>query len=578
MKIKLRKRLGDLLVDEGIITEAQVQQALSAQKSTGRKLGAALIELGFLTEHQMLNFLSQQLNLPLIDLTRAQVDVDVDAVQLLPEVHARRLRALVIGQTDHSLRVAMSDPADLFAQESLLSQLPNHSIDFVIAPERQIVDGFDRYYRRTKEIASFAEQLHAEHQNTDAFDFSSIDNDSDSDEVTVVKLINSLFEDAIQVNASDIHIEPDANVLRIRQRIDGVLHETLLNEVNIASALVLRLKLMANLDISEKRLPQDGRFNIRVKRQSVDIRMSTMPVQHGESVVMRLLNQSSGLRELEESGLPAELLVRFRRQLKRPHGMILVTGPTGSGKTTTLYGALTELNIPGKKIITAEDPVEYRLPRVNQVQVNPKINLDFSTVLRTFLRQDPDIILIGEMRDQETVEIGLRAALTGHLVLSTLHTNDAVDSALRMMDMGAPGYLVASSVRAVLAQRLVRRVCPDCKTDDVVEESRHQWLSQRFPNQINASFKRGSGCQNCNLTGYRGRIGVFELLEFDQAMMDCLRGNDAVGFAQQARQAKDYKPLLASAMELALTGMVSLDEVMILGEGDTSDHSDAILM
>ncbi|MDR9825934.1 ATPase, T2SS/T4P/T4SS family [Vibrio sp. FNV 38] len=576
MKIKLRKRLGDLLVEEGIITEAQVQQALSAQKSTGRKLGAALIELGFLTEHQMLNFLSQQLNLPLIDLTRAQVDVD--AVQLLPEVHARRLRALVIGQTDHSLRVAMSDPADLFAQESLLSQLPNHSIDFVIAPERQIVDGFDRYYRRTKEIASFAEQLHAEHQNTDAFDFSSIDNDSDSDEVTVVKLINSLFEDAIQVNASDIHIEPDANVLRIRQRIDGVLHETLLNEVNIASALVLRLKLMANLDISEKRLPQDGRFNIRVKRQSVDIRMSTMPVQHGESVVMRLLNQSSGLRELEESGLPAELLVRFRRQLKRPHGMILVTGPTGSGKTTTLYGALTELNIPGKKIITAEDPVEYRLPRVNQVQVNPKINLDFSTVLRTFLRQDPDIILIGEMRDQETVEIGLRAALTGHLVLSTLHTNDAVDSALRMMDMGAPGYLVASSVRAVLAQRLVRRVCPDCKTDDVVEESRNQWLSQRFPNQINASFKRGSGCQNCNLTGYRGRIGVFELLEFDQAMMDCLRGNDAVGFAQQARQAKDYKPLLASAMELALKGMVSLDEVMILGEGDTSDHSDAILM
>ncbi|GAL10348.1 MSHA biogenesis protein MshE [Vibrio astriarenae] len=424
MKIKLRKRLGDLLVEEGIITEEQVQQALTAQKSTGRKLGTALIELGFLTEQQMLNFLSQQLNLPLIDLSRAQVDVD--AVQILPEVHARRLRALVIGQTETSLRVAMSDPADLFAQESLLSQLPNHSIDFVIAPEKQIVEGFDRYYRRTKEIASFAEQLQAEHQSTDAFDFSLVNEDSESDEVTVVKLINSLFEDAIQVNASDIHIEPDANVLRIRQRIDGVLHETLLNEVNIASALVLRLKLMANLDISEKRLPQDGRFNIRAKGQSVDIRMSTMPVQYGESVVMRLLNQSSGVRAMEESGLPSELLARFRRQLKRPHGMILVTGPTGSGKTTTLYGALSELNKPGKKIITAEDPVEYRLPRVNQVQVNPKINLDFSTVLRTFLRQDPDIILIGEMRDQETVEIGLRAALTGHLVLSTLHTNDAV--------------------------------------------------------------------------------------------------------------------------------------------------------
>lgn len=566
MRIKLRKRLGDLLVEEGIITEQQVEQALAAQKSTGRKLGAALIELGFLTEHQMLSFLSQQLDIPLIDLSRA--DVDVDAVQLLPEVHARRLRALVIGRQQDTLRIAMSDPADLFAQEALLGQLPHYGLEFVIAPEKQLVDGFDRYYRRTKEIASFAEQLQAEHQVVEAFDFN-IEGE-DSDEVTVVKLINSLFEDAIQVGASDIHIEPDANVLRLRQRIDGVLHETLLNEVNIAPALVLRLKLMANLDISEKRLPQDGRFNIKAKGQSVDIRMSTMPVQYGESVVMRLLNQSSGVRKLDDSGIPQHLLERLRRQLKRPHGMILVTGPTGSGKTTTLYGALSELNTPGKKIITAEDPVEYRLSRINQVQVNPKIDLDFSTVLRTFLRQDPDIILIGEMRDQETVEIGLRAALTGHLVLSTLHTNDAVDSALRMMDMGAPGYLVASAVRAVVAQRLVRKVCPDCKTEDSVDEARRQWLAQRFPNQQASTFVKGRGCQNCNLTGYRGRIGVFEMLELEQAMMDMLRANDAVGFTEVARQSSSYKPLLASAMELAISGVVSLDEVMSLGEGDSS--------
>ncbi|MEX0335044.1 GspE/PulE family protein [Vibrio tubiashii] len=572
MKIKLRKRLGDLLVEEGIITEQQVEQALSAQKSTGRKLGAALIELGALTEHQMLSFLSQQLDIPLIDLSRA--DVDVEAVQLLPEVHARRLRALVIGRHMDTLRVAMSDPADLFAQEALLGQLAQYGIEFVIAPENQLVEGFDRYYRRTKEIASFAEQLQAEHQVTEVFDFS-IEGD-DSEEVTVVKLINSLFEDAIQVGASDIHIEPDSNVLRLRQRIDGVLHETLLNEVNIASALVLRLKLMANLDISEKRLPQDGRFNIRSKGQSVDIRMSTMPVQYGESVVMRLLNQSSGVRKLEESGIPPHLLDKLRRQLRRPHGMILVTGPTGSGKTTTLYGALSELNEPGKKIITAEDPVEYRLPRVNQVQVNPKIDLDFSTVLRTFLRQDPDIILVGEMRDQETVEIGLRAALTGHLVLSTLHTNDAIDSALRMMDMGAPGYLVASAVRAVVAQRLVRKVCPDCKTEEQLDDARMQWLAQRFPNQVGASFVKGRGCQNCNLTGYRGRIGVFEMLELEQEMMDMLRANDAVGFSQVARQSPNYKPLLASAMELALQGTVSLSEVMSLGEGDSSGHLQAI--
>ncbi|SON50685.1 GspE/PulE family protein [Vibrio tapetis] len=575
MQIKLRKRLGDLLVEEGIISEPQVEQALAHQKQTGRKLGDTLIQLGFLTESQMLNFLSQQLSLPLIDLGRA--NIDVEAVQLLPEVHARRLRALIVGRQGDVLRVAMSDPADLFAQESLLSQLQHYTIDFVIAPERQLVDGFDRYYRRTKEIASFAEQLHAEHQTSDSFDFSFGD-DEDSDEVTVVKLINSLFEDAIQVGASDIHIEPDAGVLRLRQRIDGVLHETLLNEVNIASALVLRLKLMANLDISEKRLPQDGRFNIRAKGQSVDIRMSTMPVQHGESVVMRLLNQTSGVRKLEESGLPEDLLLRLRKQLRRPHGMILVTGPTGSGKTTTLYGALSELNEPGKKIITAEDPVEYRLERVNQVQVNSKINLDFSTILRTFLRQDPDIILVGEMRDQETVEIGLRAALTGHLVLTTLHTNDAIDSALRMMDMGAPGYLVASAVRAVVAQRLVRKICPDCSGHDEVDEARHQWLVSRFPNQQSAKFFKGMGCQNCNLTGYRGRVGVFEMLELENHMMDALRSGDAVEFSRQARLSTNYKPLLASAMELALEGVVSLDEVMNLGEGDASGSTDPILI
>lgn len=574
MKIQLRKRLGDLLIEEGIVSEDQVQQALNAQHSTGQKLGDALIDLGFISEKQMLEFLSQQLSLPLIDLSRAPVDAD--AVQILPEVHARRLRAMVVARNGDTLRVAMSDPADLFIQESLMNLLGQYDLEFIIAPERQLVESFDRYYRRTKEIASFAEQLQAEHQDIEGFDYG-ID-EGDSEEVTVVKLVNSMFEDAVQVGASDIHIEPDDKVLRLRQRVDGVLHETLLNEVNIASALVLRLKLMAHLDISEKRLPQDGRFNIKVRGQSIDIRMSTLPTQYGESVVMRLLNQSSGLRKLEDSGLPPELLARLRRQLSRPHGMILVTGPTGSGKTTTLYGALSELNEPGKKIITAEDPVEYRLPRITQVQINSKIDLTFSRVLRTFLRQDPDIILIGEMRDQETVEIGLRAALTGHLVLSTLHTNDAVDSALRMIDMGAPGYLVASAVRAVVAQRLVRRVCPDCKTTDVLDESRQQWLAGRFPNQFGTTFHKGAGCQNCNLTGYRGRVGVFEMLELENEMMDKLRANDAVGFAQVARRSENYKPLLASAMELALQGTVSLDEVMALGEGDASGKTDPIFM
>ncbi|MGO1296882.1 MAG: GspE/PulE family protein [Vibrio sp.] len=575
MQIKLRKRLGDLLVEEGIVTEEQLTQALEQQKNTGLKLGAMLIELGFLSEHQMLSFLSQQLSLPLIDINRAQVDIE--AVQLLPEVHARRLRALVIAQSGSSLRIAMSDPADLFAQEALLNQLPQYNFEFVIAPEHQLVEGFDRYYRRTKEIAGFAEQLQAEHQTTDSVNLLD-DPGNQSDDVTIVKLINSLFEDAIQVSASDIHIEPDERVLRLRQRIDGILHETLLNEVNIAPALVLRLKLMANLDISEKRLPQDGRFRVTVKGQSVDVRMSTMPVQHGESVVMRLLNQSAGVRRLDSSGIPEALLTRLRKQLRRPYGMILVTGPTGSGKTTTLYGALSELNEADKKIITAEDPVEYRIPRINQVQVNTKIGLSFSTILRTFLRQDPDIILIGEMRDQETVEIGLRAALTGHLVLSTLHTNDAVDSALRLMDMGAPGYLVASAVRAVVAQRLMRKVCPDCRENDELDESRQAWLKVRFPHQEFAQFSRGRGCQSCNMTGFRGRLGVFEMLELDQTMIDDLRSNDAVAFATHARQSTTYKPLLVSAMEHALKGLVSLDEVMALAEGDSSGVEQPIFL
>ncbi|MCP4957275.1 GspE/PulE family protein [Photobacterium aquimaris] len=567
MQIRLRKRLGDLLVDEHIIEQQQLDQALNQQQITGRKLGDTLIGMGFLSEQQLLQFLAQQLDIPLVDLTRIVVDSEV--VSLLSEVHARRLRALVISRRGEVVRVAMSDPADLAMQEALLNQLQNYQVEFVIAPERQLITAFDRYYRRTKEIASFAEQLNAEHQSQQHYGFGF--DDQDNDEMTVVKLINSLFEDALQVGASDIHIEPDENVLRIRQRIDGVLHETLLNESSVASALVLRLKLMSGLDISEKRLPQDGRFNIKVREHSVDIRLSTMPVQYGESVVMRLLDQSAGILDLDHIGMPADLLVRIRRQLKRPHGMILVTGPTGSGKTTTLYGALNELNVAGKKLITAEDPVEYRLPRVNQVQVNNKIGLTFSSILRTFLRQDPDVILVGEMRDQETVEIGLRAALTGHLVLSTLHTNNAIDSALRMIDMQAPGYLVASAVRAVLAQRLVRRVCRDCSQVAVLEDEQQLWLRSRNFSDDHRALKFGQGCQSCNFTGYKGRIGVFELLEIDQPMMDALRNNNAVLFSQIARASDGYKPLVESAMAMALAGVTSLDEVMLLAEGDFND-------
>ncbi|MFB2709363.1 MSHA fimbrial ATPase MshE [Aeromonas veronii] len=562
---RLKMRLGDLLVQEQIISDDQLQLALQQQRQTGRKLGTTLIDLGFISEVQLLQFLARQLDVPFFDLNN--LTIDAAAVPLLPEVQARRYRALAVNLTDDKVTVAMSDPADLSALDAVAALLSPRIMVLAVAREGQLLEYFDRLYRRTREIESFAEQLQEEYQDS-GFELGSSNlGANDEGEATVAKLLRSLFEDAVQVGASDIHIEPDEKVLRIRQRIDGILHENILNEVRIAQALVLRLKLVAGLDISEKRLPQDGRFNMKVRGRDVDVRMSTMPVQYGESVVMRLLDQSSGILSLTETGMPPEILTRFRRQLKRPHGMILVTGPTGSGKTTTLYGALSELNQSSNKIITVEDPVEYRLSRVNQVQVNPKIGLTFSNVLRSTLRQDPDILLVGEMRDNETVEIGLRGAITGHLVLTTLHTNDAVTSALRLIDMGAPGYLVASALRAVVAQRLVRRVCEHCVEEKAPDEGQATWLtvlSGEAPSQH--TYHKGRGCQSCNFTGYSGRIGVYELLELDQPMMDALRRNDAEGFAKAARQHEHYRPLALTALDYARQGITSVDEVLRLAE------------
>ncbi len=561
---RLKMRLGDLLVAESIISDDQLQMALQQQRQTGRKLGTTLVDLGFIGEEQLLKFLAQQLNVPFFDLSK--LSIQTQAVQLIPEVHARRYRALAVNQSGDEVTVVMSDPADLAALDALAAMLSPRELKLAVARETQLLQYFDQLYRRTKEIESFAEQLQEEYQAT-GFDLGMAETAGNENEATVVKLLRSVFEDAVQVHASDIHIEPDEKVLRIRQRIDGVLHESVLNEVRIAPALVLRLKLVAGLDISEKRLPQDGRFNMRVRGHEIDVRISTMPVQHGESVVMRLLDQSAGLLSLHDTGMPEQILQRFRRQLRRPHGMIVVTGPTGSGKTTTLYGALSELNQPGNKIITVEDPVEYRLPRINQVQVNPKIGLDFSNVLRATLRQDPDILLVGEMRDQETVEIGLRGAMTGHLVLTTLHTNDAIYSALRLMDMGAQGYLVASALRAIVAQRLVRRICRYCHEVHEVDAGDRIWLVNLFGEGVHQQqFQRGRGCQSCNFTGYAGRIGVFELLELDLPMMDALRRGDPEAFARAAREHVEYRPLVDMAFEYATQGITTVDEVLRLAE------------
>lgn len=558
---RLKMRLGDLLVHEGIITEQQLTDALNKQRETGRKLGSTLIELNFLSEQQLLQFLAQQLNVPFIDIARTRIDPKI--AQLLPEVQARRLRALVIEDRGDSLLLGMSDPADLSALDQIAPLLYPKNIDIAVVREGQLLEAFDTLYRKTKQIESFASQLKEEHRSN-LPEQNPLEEQTSADN-TIARLINSVFEDAVQVKASDIHIEPDENVLRIRQRVDGVLQESILNEVSIASALVLRLKLMANLDISEKRLPQDGRFQITVKKHHIDVRISTMPVQFGESVVMRLLDQSAGLLKLEETGMPEHLLQRLRRLIRSPHGMILVTGPTGSGKTTTLYGLLSELNQAGSKIITVEDPVEYRLPRVNQVQVNHKIGLTFSNVLRTTLRQDPDIIMVGEMRDQETAEMGLRGALTGHLVLSTLHTNDAVTSTLRLIDMGAPPYLVASSLRAILAQRLVRRLCEHCKKPTTPDEHEQSWLKHHKV-ETQSQFWHADGCRSCNHTGYRGRLGVFELLIISKPLADALRRDDTEAFINLAYHSPDFTTLGSMALDYARQGITSLEEVIKVSE------------
>ena len=556
---KKKIRIGDLLVQNEVITEEQLSVALREQKSTGRKLGRTLIELGYLDEDTLLNILSRQLNVPFVQLRHYQFNGEL--VKRLPEAMARRFRAIVLAEQSGELLVGMADPLDIFAYDELVRVL-KLPVRQAVVRESELLNTLDLVYRRTDEIASLAEELEDE-LGDDAFDLAALSAESESADAPVVKLLRTLFEDAVQARSSDIHIEPDETVVRIRQRIDGVLQEQVMKEKRVNAALVLRLKLMAGLNISEKRLPQDGRFNVRVKGRSIDVRVSTMPVQYGESVVMRLLDQSEGLLNLESTGMPPKLLERFRKLIKKPHGLVLVTGPTGSGKTTTLYGALSELNNAEVKIITAEDPVEYRLPRITQVQVNPKIGLEFSSILRSALRQDPDIILVGEMRDQETAEIGLRAAMTGHLVLSTLHTNDSISSAMRLIDMGAEPFLVASSLLGVVAQRLVRRVCDNCKETYEPSQKEQIWL-QSFdldPLDMEAGFVKGRGCYQCSNTGYRGRVGVYEMLEMDEDMLDALRRRDVSDFTKAARRSPLFRALGQCAMDYALQGVTSLQEV-----------------
>jgi MSHA biogenesis protein MshE len=560
-----RVRVGELLLEQKLITEQQLKTALAEQTRSGRKLGRVLVELGMVSEQVFHETLARHLQIPYLDLK--QLQLARATVRLLPEAQARRSRALVLQADAGGALVGMADPTDLFAYDEIAATL-KRPIRLALIKEADLLKTLDAVYRRTDEIASIAQEVGDELKEGD-IDIERLAAEEGSPDAPIIRLIQTMFHDATQVGASDIHIEPGESALRVRQRVDGHLQEQVIEGGRrVAGALTTRLKLMCGLDIAEKRLPQDGRFSVKIGTKAIDVRLSTMPTQYGESVVMRLLDQSGNLMALDALGMPPAMLERFRALIERNAGMILVTGPTGSGKTTTLYSALAHLNRPDSKIITVEDPVEYRLDRINQVQVNGKIGLDFARVLRTTLRQDPDIILVGEMRDRETVEIGLRAAITGHLVLSTLHTMSSAATIHRLLDMGAPGYMIAAAVHGIVAQRLLRRVCENCARQ--VQPSPQEAALLRAhcgPAAADARFMSGAGCTYCNLTGYRGRVAIYEMLEIDRTLTDAIRRGDLHSLEHEVRGRPGFVPLVRNALELAARGVTSLPEALAITSG-----------
>lgn len=557
-----KTKIGDSLIQLELVTREQVDEAVNVQKEKGGKLGDLLVQLGYVSEIDLAKALAKQLSIPFVDLREYPLNQSI--VKKLPEKIARRYSVIPLDAVEGGYLVGMVDPADLIAHDTIAKHM-NAKIERAIILQNDLTTVLNSIYRKTSEISSFANALKDEiKQDESEEEVKSIN----ANAAPVIKMLDSIFEDAIQMRASDIHIEPGEDMIRLRQRIDGVLHESSIPAKEIAAALVLRIKLMAEMNISEKRLPQDGRFRVTIRDRIIDVRASIMPTHFGEAVVFRLLDQSKGLIKLEQLGMPPDLFMQIKKLIAQPNGIILVTGPTGSGKTTTLYSMLNDLNTPDRKIITIEDPVEYVLPRVNQVQVHSAINLTFSTVLRATLRNDPDVIMVGEMRDEETVKIGLRSAMTGHLVFSTLHTNNAASCATRLLDMGAEGFLVAGALRGVLAQRLARKICDGCAEPYTPTEQEKAWIIGITSKEYSSfSFKTGKGCGRCNQTGYMGRMPIYEFLLITPELADILRTGDTNFFMKKVREQSDFKTLSQFVFERAAEGVTTLSEVFkISGE------------
>lgn len=547
------KKLGEILLESEVITAEQLEEGLELSKKRGMILGEALMELGYLDEKTLFKSLEYLYHIPYIDLNETMIEKD--AVSLISETLAKKHELIPIKKEKKILTVAMADPLNFYAIDDV-KNATGLEPKVVLSPKKDILNAIDRYYG--SEIAEKAfEDLKREYSSINLASLSEI-SASEVANAPVVRLVNSVLQHAAKSNASDIHIEPTSTNLKVRFRIDGLLQDVMSSSMTAHPAIITRIKIMGGMDIAEKRIPQDGRVEMELDGASIDLRISLLPTVYGEKVVIRILGGSSGALTREQLGLSESNDVLFDKITKSPNGIILLSGPTGSGKTTTLYSLLSEMNKPDVNIITVEDPVEYKLDGINQVQVNIKAGLTFANGLRSILRQDPDIIMIGEIRDGETAQIAIRASITGHLVLSTIHTNDAASSVVRLVDMGVESYLVSSSLVGVVAQRLVRKICPRCKTSYRPSHSDMLLLKMKEPSPLH----KGTGCPACNFTGYKGRMGIHEILVVTREIRDLINRGASTDHISQTAIRQGTVTLRESCTKLVLEGSTTVEELL----------------
>lgn len=554
----VRKELGDFLVESNLITRSQLNEARRIQRETGQRLGRVLVELGYVKEQDIVNALEFQLGITRVNLY--DITLDRELLRAIPEHLARRYKAVPVKKEGSKLTVAMADPLNIMAVDDLRATTGCEIIP-VLADEAEIDSILGNSLGLDELFAGADGEEEAAVVETGRFDLDELP-DTAAEAVPVVRAVNSIIQQAVKSRASDIHLEPQEKSVRVRFRVDGFLRDIMTIPRRFHAPVVSRIKIMAEMDIAERRLPQDGRVRVRVGGKEVDLRVSTLPTIFGEKVVIRLLDKSHMLLKLEDLGFNQEILARYRNLIRRPHGMILVTGPTGSGKTTTLYATLNAINTPERNIITVEDPVEYVLPGINQIQVNPKAGLTFASGLRSILRQDPDVVMVGEIRDSETADIAIRAATTGHLVFSTMHTNDAAGAVARLLDMGIEPFLVASSVIGVLAQRLVRVICPRCKTAYELPPDAPERSFLGLPADVVPKLWRGSGCSYCHRTGYHGRVAVHELMTVTGRMREAILRKASSGEIQSLARAHGMRSLREDAQGKVLAGITTFEELI----------------